>query len=143
MTIDRPTGEMEPPQATQGGVRCDATRDSMMRTPGGAAISKGTIDRIDGDFIVDATLIGDLLNVPANEVPALMRGGRITSICESGVGADQGTFRLNFFHRGRQARVRIDASGHILQRSVIDFGERPIPRRHRRPLQASPRTTSR
>jgi Family of unknown function (DUF6522) len=127
MTIDRPTAETEPSRATQGG----------------AAISKGTIDRIGSDFIVDAALIGALLAVPAGKVPALMRSGRITSICESGVGADQGTFRLNFFHRGRQARVRIDASGHILQRSVIDFGERPIPRRHRRPLQASPRTTSR
>lgn len=108
------------------------TRDCSSRTVGGAATSKETatrIDRIDGDFIVDATLIGELLNVPVADVPALMQSKRITSACESGIDKDQGTFRLNLFYRGRHARLRLDAAGHILQRSVIDFGERPALRR--------------
>ena len=86
------------------------------------------IERIDGDFVIDATLIGELLNIPAAEIPALMRNNSITSICESGIDKDQGTFRLNLFHRGRHARLRVDATGRILKRSIIDFGEQPLPR---------------
>lgn len=93
------------------------------------------IERIDGDFAIDATLIGELLDVPAADVPAMMRNNSITGVCESGVDADQGTFRLNLFHRGRHARLRVDAMGRILQRSIIDFGEPPLPRRRRRSLK--------
>ncbi|MGE0007519.1 MAG: DUF6522 family protein [Parvibaculaceae bacterium] len=95
------------------------------------------IGRSGRDFVIDAALIGDLLGVPAADVPALMRGGSITGVCERGAGADQGTFRLSLFHRGRRGRLRIDAAGRILQRSVVDFGERPPPRRRRRPRQTS------
>jgi hypothetical protein len=70
-------------------------------------------------------LIGELLGIPPVDVPALMRSGDITSVCESGVDADQGTFRLNLFYRGRHARLRVDPAGQILQRSIIDFGDRP------------------
>lgn len=91
--------------------------------------NKSPVELDEGGFVLDATLIGELLNVESTEVSALMRGQHITSICESGVDADHGTFRLNLFYRGRHARLRIDTAGRILQRSVIDFGERSLPRR--------------
>lgn len=89
------------------------------------------VDRSDGDFVIDATLISELLDVPSAEVPDLMRSRAITSVCETGIDADQGTFRLNLFHRGRHARLRVDAAGCILQRSTIDFGDRLLPRRQK------------
>ncbi|MGE3148262.1 MAG: DUF6522 family protein, partial [Pseudorhodoplanes sp.] len=80
------------------------------------------VEIVDGAFMVDAALIGALLDVPAADVPALMRNGSITSTCETGIDADQGTFRLNLFHQARHVRLRVDPSGRILQRSIIDFG---------------------
>lgn len=83
------------------------------------------VERREDDFIVDASLVGELLNVPPIEVPALIRDKRITSVCERGTDADHGMFRLNLFYRGRHARLRVDPAGRVLHRSVIDFGDRP------------------
>ncbi len=80
-----------------------------------------------GAFVVDAALIGELLHLPAADVPALMREGRITSVCERGAGEHEGEFRLTFFHRSRRARLTTDPAGRILRRSVIDFGDQPMP----------------
>jgi hypothetical protein len=90
------------------------------------------VEIVDGSFVVDAALIGKLLHVADADVQALLLSRAITSICEAGVGTDQGTFRLNFFHQTRRAILRIDATGRVLQSSVIDFGKRPAGRiRHR------------
>jgi hypothetical protein len=82
-------------------------------------------------FTLDAVLIGQLLDVPPAEVPVMMRSKSITSVCESGIDEDRGTFRLNLFYRGRHIRLRIDSEGRILHRSIIDFGERPLQRGRR------------
>lgn len=81
----------------------------------------------DNTFLVDAALIGELLQIPASRVPALMRDGKITSACERGVDENAGEFRLTFFYRNRRARLGTDPEGRILRKSVIDFGDRPIP----------------
>lgn len=81
----------------------------------------------DDAFVVDAALLGELLALPAQEVPVLMRDKAITSICERGIEEDAGAFRLSFFFRGRRARLSVDTAGRILRRSVIDYGERPMP----------------
>lgn len=80
----------------------------------------------DSDILVDATLLGELLDVTAADVPPLMRAHAITSVCERGVDAHQGQFRLSFFYRNRRARLSIDTSGRILRRSVIYFGEQKL-----------------
>lgn len=80
------------------------------------------IEVIDGSFVVQAAQISELLGVLPESVPTLMQSGAITSVCERGVDSDQGTFRLSFYYQTRRARLRIDESGHVLQRSVIDFG---------------------
>lgn len=82
----------------------------------------------DGDaFLVDAALIGELLHVPAGRVPDLMREGQITSACERGIDEHEGEFRLTFFYGNRRARLSTDSRGRILRRSVIDFGDQPMP----------------
>jgi hypothetical protein len=86
------------------------------------------VEITNGDIVVDAVLLGELLNIQPAEVPALMKAGAITSICEKGVGEDAGEYRLSFFYRNRRLQLSVNESGHILRRSVIDFGERPLPR---------------
>jgi hypothetical protein len=81
------------------------------------------------DIEIDAALVGDLFNVPPAEVLALLKARAITSVCERGIDEHQGEMRLSFFYGNRRARVSIDADGKVLRRSVIDFGERPMPRR--------------
>jgi hypothetical protein len=80
------------------------------------------------DIVVDATLVASLLNIVPREVPELMRTKAITSICERGIDAHEGGYRLSFFFQNRRARLSIDASGAVVQRSVIDFGDVALPR---------------
>ena len=77
----------------------------------------------DGDIVVDAALVGQLLKVAPADVPALMRANAITSICERGIDEHDGKYRLSFFYGSRRARLSMDAAGRILQRSSIDFGD--------------------
>jgi hypothetical protein len=85
------------------------------------------IEFSDNTFLVDAALIGELLHIPASSVPVLMREGKITSACERGEQEHEGEFRLTFFYRNRRARLGTDATGRIFRKSVIDFGNQPIP----------------
>ena len=87
----------------------------------------------DNVFVIDAALVAGLLKLTAADVQRLMQDGRITSVCEKGHDEHQNQFRLTFFHRNRLARVNVDTSGQVLSRSVIDFGDRPLPRVLRSP----------
>lgn len=82
------------------------------------------IDLEDDGFVVDVALLARLLDVPASDIQALMREGRITSICEKGIDEHHDQFRLTFFHGNRRACVSVDRSGRILTRSVIDFSSK-------------------
>lgn len=95
--------------------------------------SQTKIERDGSGFTLDAGLIGELFDVPPADVPALMRSKSITSVCESGIDADGGTFRLNLFYLGRHVRLRVGSEGQILHRSIINFGERAL-RPRRRPI---------
>jgi hypothetical protein len=86
------------------------------------------VEITNGEILIDAGLVGGLLGLPAAEIPALLRTRAITSVCEQGIDAHQGEYRLSFFYRNRRARIGVDGSGRILRRSVVDFGERPVPR---------------
>ena len=78
-------------------------------------------------ILIDATLLGEFLNVLPGDVPVLMREHAITSVCERGIDAHEGEFRLSFFFQNRRARLSVDASGQILRRSIVNFGDRPLP----------------
>ena len=86
------------------------------------------VEIADGTIVVDAALVGSLLNIPADQVPELMRTQAITSLCERGVDEHEGEYRLSFFYRNRRARVSVDAAGTVLRRSAIDFGDAALPR---------------
>jgi hypothetical protein len=88
---------------------------------------------VDGDILIDAALLGELLDVIPADVPTLMRAHAITSLCERGIDAHQGEFRLSFFYRSRRARLSVDTSGRVLRRSVIDFGQQRLPQTLHRP----------
>jgi hypothetical protein len=88
-----------------------------------------TIEIAKEDIVVDAALVAILLNVAPKEVPELMRTGAITSIRERGIDDHEGEHRLSFFFQNRRARLTIDGKGNVLRRSVIDFGDRALPRK--------------
>jgi hypothetical protein len=86
----------------------------------------------DGTIQIDASVLGEGLGLEPSCVTALLRDGTITCRCERGIGEDEGRFRLTFFHAGRRLRLVVDAAGRILQRSSIDYGDRPLPQALRR-----------
>lgn len=87
----------------------------------------------DGAICIDAAVIAQGLGIEASSVQALMRRGDITSLCEGGADEDAGRYRLTFFGRGRRLRLIVDETGKIIRRSVIDFGDRPLPAALRKP----------
>jgi hypothetical protein len=85
-----------------------------------------------GAVEIDAAILAEGLGLVASLVPVLIRNGEITSLCERGVGEDEGRHRLTFFYQGKRCRVIVDNEGRLLQRSTIDFGDRALPARLRR-----------
>lgn len=91
-----------------------------------------TIAFKDGAIEIDASIVGAGLGVPPQEVLGLLRSHDITSLCEHGIDEDAGRYRLTFFHKNRRLRLIVDDSGGVVQRSSIDFGDRPMPARMHR-----------
>lgn len=80
-----------------------------------------------GTLSIDAAVIGRGLNVESSLVPVRMREGKITVLCERGFDEDAGRYRLTFFYENRRFRLVVDEAGNALQRSTVDFGDRPLP----------------
>lgn len=70
-------------------------------------------------FVVDAGIVAEAFGFDPASVPERMRGGEITSRCETGVDEDAGRWRLTFFAGGRALRLLVDAEGMILARSTF------------------------
>jgi hypothetical protein len=87
----------------------------------------------DGAIQIDATIVAKGLGIPPTLLPQRMRQGQITSLCERGIDADSGRYRLTFFSVNGRFRLVVDESGAIVQRSTIDFGDLPLPISARRP----------
>ena len=81
----------------------------------------------DKDLTVDCETLAPMLGVQPSDIPGLLRIKAITSLCEKGIDEHEGEFRLTFFFKGRRARILVGPSGTVLGRSVIDFGDRPLP----------------
>lgn len=101
--------------------------------PNHAVAALPPVEISDGAFCVDGAMLGGMLALQPADVPGLMREGAITSVCERGTDDHAGQYRLSFFYGSRRARLSIDESGHILRRSVIDFGTQPLPQSAHRP----------
>ncbi len=91
------------------------------------------LERNTDGFAIDASLLGEMLNVPSARVQDLMRRKEITARCERGEGEHQGLFRLSFFYKGRRARVSVDETGEVVRRTIVDFHDRPVPSSMRKP----------
>ena len=81
----------------------------------------------DDAFLVPAVVIGHGLDLDPPTVQSLMSSGELTSLCEKGEEEDIGRYRLTFVYKNRRFQLVIDSTGKILQRSVIDFGDRELP----------------
>jgi hypothetical protein len=95
--------------------------------------AKAVVEFEQGTLSIDAAVIGRGLNVEPSLIPVRMREGRITVLCERGYDEDAGRYRLTFFYENRRFRLVVDEAGNAVQRSTIDFGDRPIPASMRKP----------
>lgn len=113
-----------------------------MDRPGNRKADTGLVEFDSDGPVVDARLIGDLLTIPEDQVSSRIQKGTITTLCEKGIDEHDGGFRLSFFHRNRRAQIEVDCEGQVSNRTVIDFGDRPLPASLRgpEPTQA-PKTT--
>jgi hypothetical protein len=96
---------------------------------------RGTISFANGAIEVEAPVIAEALDLPPEVLMTMVRSGQITSLCERGVDADEGRHRLTFFHRRKRLRFVVDGRGQIIRRSIINFGDRPLPTQLHRPGQ--------
>ena len=76
---------------------------------------------------IPAAVVAHGLDLETPTVQSLMRSGEVTSLCEKGENEDVGRYRLTFFYKSRRFPLVVDSTGKILQRSVIDFGDRALP----------------
>jgi hypothetical protein len=74
---------------------------------------------------VDAAIIAAGLGIAPEHVQSEIRSGRITSICERGVDADAGTFRLSFKKGNRRLRLIVDSGGEVIRRSTLTLADPP------------------
>jgi hypothetical protein len=86
-----------------------------------------------GSVQIDAAIVAEGLGLALPRLQMEMRAGRITSLAERGVDADSGRHRLTFFSEHRRFRVVVDATGAILQRSAVDFGDSRLPKSVHKP----------
>lgn len=73
-------------------------------------------------FEVDAVVIAAAFALDPSTLQARMRAGEVTSLCEAGVDADLGKFRLTFRHAGRALRLTVNAEGQVLTRATFPVG---------------------
>lgn len=86
------------------------------------------INNLNGDIEIDAGVVAKGLKIDVVSLQAGMRNGRITSLCEQGVGEDEGRSRLTFFSDVCQYRLVVDEAGDIIQSSIINYGSRARPK---------------
>ncbi len=102
----------------------DAANPSSSLLDGASAM---TIAFEDDAIQVPAVVIAYGFDLEPPMVQSLMRSAELTSHCEKGEKEDVGRYRLTFFYKNRRFQLVINSTGKILQRSVIDFGDRELP----------------
>ena len=93
----------------------------------------GMGELIDGAVQIDAAIVADGLGLALPRLQRDMREGKVTSFAERGIDADSGRHRLTFFSEHRRFRVVVDATGAIIQRSAVDFGNSSLPKSVHKP----------
>lgn len=87
----------------------------------------------DGAVEVDAVIIAERLGIEPALVQPQMQDGRITTLCERGIDADAGTYRLSFFTTHKRVRLVVDEAGNVLRLSTLGSLDRPLPASVRKP----------
>jgi Family of unknown function (DUF6522) len=103
------------------------------RRNSGMVLAMAIIEFEEGSIQVDATIIAEGLGIDPSLVQERMREGKITSLCERGIDEDNGRYRLTFFSENRRFRLIVDERGNVVQRSAIEFSDRPLPVSARKP----------
>ena len=73
-------------------------------------------------FAVDASVIATAFGIDPATLQTRMRAGEVTSLCEAGVDADFGHFRLTFRHAGQALQLTVNADGKVLAQVMYPVG---------------------
>jgi hypothetical protein len=92
-----------------------------------------TVEFDNGVVQVDAAVIAEGLGIAMPVLRQQMQAGKITSLFERGIDADNGRHRVTFYSEHRRLRLVVDERGSILQRSTLNFGNLPLPASVRKP----------
>jgi hypothetical protein len=87
-----------------------------------------TIERNGTDFVVPADLLANAFGLSEADIREGMRANRITSQSETGVGDDEGRWRLTFFYEDRVIRFIVDEHGEVLKRAGFPIRQRTTQR---------------
>lgn len=82
------------------------------------------IEMNNGQPVIDAAYLAELLGLTAVEVQEKMRAGAITTRFETGEGEDAGRMRLTFFHDTKKIRLTCLKDGTVLKTLRTDIGGR-------------------
>ena len=66
---------------------------------------------------IEASVIGDGLGIEPSQVQAQLREGKISTLCERGIGEDRGRYRVTFYCGKRRFRILVDESGNVIEKS--------------------------
>jgi hypothetical protein len=64
---------------------------------------------------IDASVIGAGLGIQPSQVQAKLQKGKISTLCERGIGEDQGRYRVTFYCGKRRFRILIDEVGNVIE----------------------------
>ncbi len=87
-----------------------------------------------GDYVLDATALAEKLSIPPEDLRRRMRLGLVTSLVETGEGADAGLRRLTVRCGAAVWRAVVDADGRIVGEGCV--GEPALVRLVRRATQS-------
>ena len=74
-----------------------------------------------GDILIDPDLLATRLSIPAAELRRRMRIGLVSSLVETGEGADAGRRRLTVRTGNRVWRAVVDAEARLLGEETLDL----------------------
>jgi hypothetical protein len=77
-----------------------------------------------GTLSINAAIVAEGLGIEVATVHPLMRDGKITSLCERGVGRDSGRHRVTFFHGPRWFSLVIGSGGQVIGRATGEASDR-------------------
>jgi len=64
---------------------------------------------------IDGALVAGELGLALADFRQLMEHGKITVLCELGIGDDAGLYRASFYHEGKRARLVVDGDGNPIR----------------------------